>query len=104
MGAHSAADGVADDKVAEIAYEITPAPGGIDPEIDVALVHNVILAAERLAAPEYYVSLFNKATNNVVTLYPVSFGGAVKALAQLFGVSEADFNSTWNWPDTACLS
>jgi hypothetical protein len=52
--------------------------------------------------PEYYVSVFNSATNKVVTIYPVSFSGAVKALAQLFSVSENDIDAGWDWPTSAC--
>ena len=36
--------------VAEIAGEITPVPGGVGPVTNVALLRNVVLAAERLAA------------------------------------------------------
>ena len=54
--------------------------------------------------PEYYVSVFNSATNNVVTIYPVSFFGAVRALAQLFSVTENDIDSDWQWPTPVCSS
>lgn len=39
---------VAYDEVAEIAGEITPVPGGVGPVTNVALMRNVVLAAERL--------------------------------------------------------
>jgi methylenetetrahydrofolate dehydrogenase (NADP+)/methenyltetrahydrofolate cyclohydrolase len=39
---------VAYDEVAAIAREITPVPGGVGPVTNVALMSNVILAAERL--------------------------------------------------------
>jgi methylenetetrahydrofolate dehydrogenase (NADP+)/methenyltetrahydrofolate cyclohydrolase len=39
---------VAYDEVAAIAREITPVPGGVGPVTNVALMRNVILAAERL--------------------------------------------------------
>jgi methylenetetrahydrofolate dehydrogenase (NADP+) / methenyltetrahydrofolate cyclohydrolase len=41
---------VAFDEVAAIAGEITPVPGGVGPVTNVALMRNVILAAERLSA------------------------------------------------------
>ncbi len=37
-------------EVAEVAGEITPVPGGVGPVTNVALMRNVVLAAERLAA------------------------------------------------------
>ena len=40
---------VAYDEVAAIAGEITPVPGGVGPVTNVALMRNVVLAAERLA-------------------------------------------------------
>lgn len=40
---------VAFDEVAEIASEITPVPGGVGPVTNVALLRNVVLAAERFA-------------------------------------------------------
>lgn len=42
---------VAYDEVAEVAGEITPVPGGVGPVTNVALMRNVVLAAERLALP-----------------------------------------------------
>jgi methylenetetrahydrofolate dehydrogenase (NADP+)/methenyltetrahydrofolate cyclohydrolase len=39
---------VAYDQVAAIAREITPVPGGVGPVTNVALMRNVVLAAERL--------------------------------------------------------
>lgn len=41
---------VAYDEVAEIAGEITPVPGGVGPVTNVALMRNVVLAAERISA------------------------------------------------------
>ncbi|MDB5071813.1 MAG: Methylenetetrahydrofolate dehydrogenase [Candidatus Eremiobacteraeota bacterium] len=41
---------VAYDEVAEIAGEITPVPGGVGPVTNIALLRNVVLAAERQAA------------------------------------------------------
>jgi methylenetetrahydrofolate dehydrogenase (NADP+)/methenyltetrahydrofolate cyclohydrolase len=41
---------VAYDEVAEIAGEITPVPGGVGPVTNIALLRNVVLAAEREAA------------------------------------------------------
>ena len=41
---------VAYDEVAEIAGEITPVPGGVGPVTNVALMRNVVLAAERSSA------------------------------------------------------
>jgi methylenetetrahydrofolate dehydrogenase (NADP+)/methenyltetrahydrofolate cyclohydrolase len=35
-------------EVAEVAGEITPVPGGVGPVTNVALLRNVVLAAERL--------------------------------------------------------
>ena len=40
---------VAYDEVAQVAGEITPVPGGVGPVTNVALMRNVVLAAERLA-------------------------------------------------------
>jgi methylenetetrahydrofolate dehydrogenase (NADP+)/methenyltetrahydrofolate cyclohydrolase len=40
---------VAFDEVAAVAREITPVPGGVGPVTNVALMRNVVLAAERLA-------------------------------------------------------
>ncbi|MEA2666026.1 MAG: methylenetetrahydrofolate dehydrogenase / methenyltetrahydrofolate cyclohydrolase, partial [Candidatus Eremiobacteraeota bacterium] len=40
---------VAYDEVAAVAGEITPVPGGVGPVTNVALMRNVVLAAERLA-------------------------------------------------------
>jgi methylenetetrahydrofolate dehydrogenase (NADP+)/methenyltetrahydrofolate cyclohydrolase len=40
---------VAYDEVAEVAGEITPVPGGVGPVTNVALLRNVVLAAERTA-------------------------------------------------------
>jgi methylenetetrahydrofolate dehydrogenase (NADP+)/methenyltetrahydrofolate cyclohydrolase len=42
---------VAYDEVAAVAREITPVPGGVGPVTNVALMSNVILAAERLNPP-----------------------------------------------------
>jgi methylenetetrahydrofolate dehydrogenase (NADP+)/methenyltetrahydrofolate cyclohydrolase len=42
---------VAYDEVAEVAGEITPVPGGVGPVTNIALLRNVILAAERQSAP-----------------------------------------------------
>jgi methylenetetrahydrofolate dehydrogenase (NADP+)/methenyltetrahydrofolate cyclohydrolase len=36
-------------EVAEVAGEITPVPGGVGPVTNVALMRNVVLAAERLS-------------------------------------------------------
>ena len=58
----------------------------------------------RTDLPEYYVTVYNQATNNVVTMYPVSFEGAVKALAQLFNLSENDIDSNWDWPTPPCFA
>ncbi len=41
---------VAYDEVAAVAGEITPVPGGVGPVTNVALMRNVVLAAERMAA------------------------------------------------------
>jgi methylenetetrahydrofolate dehydrogenase (NADP+)/methenyltetrahydrofolate cyclohydrolase len=41
---------VAYEEVAAVAREITPVPGGVGPVTNVALMRNVVLAAERLAA------------------------------------------------------
>ncbi len=38
------------DEVAQVAGEITPVPGGVGPVTNVALMRNVVLAAERLSA------------------------------------------------------
>jgi methylenetetrahydrofolate dehydrogenase (NADP+)/methenyltetrahydrofolate cyclohydrolase len=40
---------VAFDEVAAVAGEITPVPGGVGPVTNVALVRNVVLAAERMS-------------------------------------------------------
>jgi methylenetetrahydrofolate dehydrogenase (NADP+)/methenyltetrahydrofolate cyclohydrolase len=37
-------------EVAAVAGEITPVPGGVGPVTNVALMRNVVLAAERLAS------------------------------------------------------
>ena len=39
---------VAFDEVAAVAGDITPVPGGVGPVTNVALLRNVVLAAERL--------------------------------------------------------